>query len=357
MLMVFFRKKDSPSTSANNKPRYPSGFKSSAMSSKPSDNRRHKISKPLNPRDANGDLILCSSCGSFRHLLDKCPDSYENLSRPSAHNVLISHVGALAYEASNKAVIDSACTSSVAGEEWMDTMMDSLNDEERISVIKTPSLKHFKFGGGEVLQSLYSVDFPCVIGSKEVRLQADVVKSDIPLLLSSKTLEKANCLWDLGHGRIKLFGEWIECDKTSSGLFVISLGKTESPLPIENVCAALEMDDIGTSRKYLLKLHRQFGHTSKGRFCDLLKDAGKWKESYQSIIDTIYESCKTCILHSKVTPRPVCELPVASEFAEVLTMDLKECNAGVVKGHKYILHMIDGFTRYSVSVFISRKLP
>ena len=38
-------------------------------------------------------------------------------------------------------------------------------------------------------------------------------------------------------------------------------------------------------------------------------------------------------------------------------MDLKECDPNVVKSHKYILHMIDAFTRYSVSVFLPRKLP
>ena len=34
-------------------------------------------------------------------------------------------------------------------------------------------------------------------------------------------------------------------------------------------------------------------------------------------------------------------------------MDLKECDYSAK--HKYILHLIDAFTRFSVSVFISRK--
>jgi len=35
--------------------------------------------KPLNPVDKNGDPQLCVSCGSYRHMLRDCPDSWENL--------------------------------------------------------------------------------------------------------------------------------------------------------------------------------------------------------------------------------------------------------------------------------------
>ena len=132
-----------------------------------------------------------------------------------------------------------------------------------------------------------------------MRLCADVVKSDIPLLLSSETLRKANCILDLGNDRICLFDNCTICDRTTSGLFVVSLGKTEAPLPVHKVCFALEMEETSASRKYLLKLHRQFGHLSKDRFCDLLKDAGKWKGAYTDIISSIYKKCKTCVCFQK----------------------------------------------------------
>ena len=354
----FYRKKDK---------RHPDKFKKNfgsnqgTSSFKSSSYRKPRIEKPINPKGEDGEVILCPSCGSFRHMLDECPVSYENLQKQSKFStpdnvVLFTKVGALAFEASNKAVIDTGCTSTVAGEEWLATFMDSLSDEEKSSVIKLPSEKHFKFGNGKILKSLFVAEFPCQLGNKKVRIRCDVVKSDIPLLLSADSLEKAHCILDLGNDRISLFDDWTVCDRTSSGLFVISLGKTESPLPVENVCVALEMEDSSACQKYLLKLHRQFGHTYKDRFCDLLKDAGKWKESYKDVINSIYDKCQTCAMHSKVAPRPICALPVATEFSEVLTLDLKECNS-IVKNHKYILHMIDAFTRYSVSVFIERKLP
>ena len=38
----------------------------------------------------------------------------------------------------------------------------------------------------------------------------------------------------------------------------------------------------------------QFGHLAKERLVTLLKDAGKWNVSYKSVLDAIYDSCKTC---------------------------------------------------------------
>ena len=44
-----------------------------------------KPRKQINPLDQNGVRQVCSSCGSFRHLLKDCPDSWENMNK----NVLV----------------------------------------------------------------------------------------------------------------------------------------------------------------------------------------------------------------------------------------------------------------------------
>ena len=36
------------------------------------------IKKKINPKGENGEILICPSCGSYRHLLADCPDSYEN---------------------------------------------------------------------------------------------------------------------------------------------------------------------------------------------------------------------------------------------------------------------------------------
>ena len=43
--------------------------------------------KKINPTGLDGDVLKCHSCGSFRHLLDECPDSWENMEKQSAGKV------------------------------------------------------------------------------------------------------------------------------------------------------------------------------------------------------------------------------------------------------------------------------
>ena len=71
-------------------------------------------------------------------------------------------------------------------------------------------------------------------------------------------------------------------------------------------------------------------------------------------IEKIHQRCMTCKKFSPTPPRPVVSLPAATEFNQVLTMDLKEVK---VLNYQYILHMIDRFTRLGVSVFIHNKKP
>ena len=35
----------------------------------------------MNPVGSNGQVLTCIACGSFRHLLNECPDSWENLEK------------------------------------------------------------------------------------------------------------------------------------------------------------------------------------------------------------------------------------------------------------------------------------
>ena len=41
--------------------------------------------KRRNPLGSNGRPLLCRSCGSYRHLVAKCPDSWENVSKLRVH--------------------------------------------------------------------------------------------------------------------------------------------------------------------------------------------------------------------------------------------------------------------------------
>lgn len=87
----------------------------------------------INPHGPNGRPLTCKSCGSYRHMIGDCPDSWENMAKvnitedkdPNEEVALYTghdryRVSQLCQEARNSAVLDSACTSAVCGQQWLD---------------------------------------------------------------------------------------------------------------------------------------------------------------------------------------------------------------------------------------------
>ena len=89
--------------------------------------------KPVNPDGPDGQPLRCRSCDSIRHLVKQCPHSYENMARQKVEKAVLftgnkpQETLVLLAESANSAVLDSACTSTVAGETWMNCYMDSLD--------------------------------------------------------------------------------------------------------------------------------------------------------------------------------------------------------------------------------------
>ncbi|KAL5015625.1 hypothetical protein ScPMuIL_007295, partial [Solemya velum] len=274
--------------------------------------------KKINPTGKDGQILTCRSCGSFRHLVSNCPDSWERLSKVNItedeHVVLftgdikedITRLGADAY---NCAVLDSACSSTVCGANWMKNYISSLGDSDVGKVTCSEGQRIFKFGGGTRLKSKYEYLIPAYIAGKNITIKTDVVDSDIPLLLSRSAMKKA-----------------------------------------ETVCA-VKLDEMDEKKRHatLLKLHKQFAHPPTNRLIALLKDACVWKDEYLEMLSKIGEDCNMCKVYARSPPRPVVSMPMASRFNEKVAMDLKQW-----KG-RWILHMIDMWSRYTVSVFICRK--
>ena len=55
---------------------------------------------------------------------------------------------------------------------------------------------------------------PCIIAGKTCTIEVDIVKSDIPLLLSKKVMKKAKMKIDLENDRCAIFGKEIELSLT-----------------------------------------------------------------------------------------------------------------------------------------------
>ena len=242
-------------------------------------------------------------------------------------------------------MLDSACSSTVCGREWLNSYLNSLNEDKLKFIKKCPSQKVFKFGGGTKLISEGQYILPAQIAGKRVNIRTDVVNSDIPLLLSKDAMKKACVKLDLETDTAEIMGTQINLNCTTSGHYCI-------PINEENVFSVdlLHASDK-QKEKVLRKLHCQFGHCSSDKLSDLLKDANVWQSDYKNYLDDIIKECDICQQFSKVKPRSIVSLPLAKMFNDIVSLDLKNW------GNGYILHIIDVWSRYSVSVFIPRKLP
>ena len=56
-------------------------------------------------------------------------------------------VNLLGNEADTNGVMDSACSSNVSGDKWLDNYLECLSDEYRVMVTVKKGLKWFRFGG------------------------------------------------------------------------------------------------------------------------------------------------------------------------------------------------------------------
>lgn len=251
------------------------------------------------------------------------------------------------------AIIDSGCTSTVCGSQWLDTYLDTLSNALRRTVHVEPSRCPFRFGDGEIYTSNRVVDIPVFFGSQSARLRTDVVVCDIPLLLSRVSLKRADCHLDFTNDKIYMFGEEIPITISKSGHYCVPLirGSSEHSSVISQVLysSPLQSDDDEGNHRKILKLHKQFAHPAPERLKKLIRNAGIDSVGISAMVDSISQNCDVCKRFKKPPPRPVVGFPTASEFNETVAMDLK-----VINQH-FVLHMIDHATRYSTACLLRNK--
>ena len=323
--------------------------------------------RKMNPIGPDGKTLTCRCCGSFKHLVAECPHSWESTPKSSGQkkpakvnitedeNVVLftgcnkRDIVQLSIDAHNCAVLDSACSSTVCSKNWLENYVNSLNEKDKMKIKQTVGQRTFKFGGGERLKSTGEYSIPAVVAGKEVFIQTDVVESDIPLLLSRKAMKTAGVMMDLETDTAKIFGRDVALNLTTSGHYCIPIDRAEK-ISVEQVFAVnFEEMDSKERHKTLIKLHRQFAHPPLKKLKALLQDSGQLTEDYQEILEDIGEKCNLCKRYMKTPPRPAVGLPMASQFNDRVTMDLKQWNG------RWILHIIDMWSRYTISVFIPRK--
>ena len=264
-------------------------------------------------------------------------------------------IGQLGREGSGSMVLDSACSSTVCGINWFNDYISLLDDVDRKAIVKESGKRVFQFGGGTRLKSLGQYMLPSYVVGKRVLVKTDVVSSEIPMLLSKTAMKGMKVKMNYETDTADILGKHVNLNCTSSGHYCLPITKSaqedESILLALSIVFAVKFADVTSEerQKMFLKLHRQMGHPVNDKLISLMKDAGVWDDSYKTEISFL-EDCSRCIEYRRNKPRPVVALPAASYFNQRVAIDLKKWK------NKWILHMVDMWSRYTMSVFVNRKV-
>ena len=86
----------------------------------------------------------------------------------------------------------------------------------------------FQFGDGCKLKSKGEYWLPAVLADKEVAIKTDVVESDVPLLLSKRSMKRARVKIDIEKDTASIFGKNIALKVTSSGQYCVPIGSDKT---------------------------------------------------------------------------------------------------------------------------------
>lgn len=251
------------------------------------------------------------------------------------------------------AILDSGCSKTVTGQNWLSVYLNTLSLQDRKACKKLPSVNSFRFGDGRLVQSLGCVQIPVYIGQKRVTLSTDIVPCDIPLLISRHSMHRAGAVINFQTHSVTLFGQLVSVMISSSGHYCLPLTRRMEIdcKHTQSILFNFQMTDTGDAlAKKVKKLHIQFAHPNPERLINLLRDAGIDDSSVFDLVKSITADCDTCKRYKKKPLRPVVGFPLASTFNEVLAVDLKSYGEGL-----YIFHIIDHLSRFSAACLIRNK--
>ena len=151
-----------------------------------------------------------------------------------------------------------------------------------------------------------------MIAETDVEIEVDYIEYDIPLLLSKKAMKKSGMLIDMRDDTVTAYGKKGKLVTTSSGHYCIPLSRKSSQDEIEQILA-VNLEDIAEKERYkwMVKLHKQFGHTPKDKFVAFMKDARVWHDALEKHLDRISQGCEGCIKRQRNPDKPVVCLPMA----------------------------------------------
>ena len=277
-------------------------------------------------------------------------------------------------EAAGAMALDSCCSRTLCGQQWLEQHKKMMPADMRKQLKgPMPSNVTFTFGDGKTLKSKGKYIVPVIVYGVKAKLVAELVDSDIPLLVSKNAMEKCGVVLNFADKKTTAFGITRRMVETSLGHPIVGvLPKTPAPFEEELLMAmghtseeVMAVRDIKLGKndnkklprkqqvEVIKKVHKQAGHQSKEKFLKFLQNSSiEWdKGLLREELDKLSKNCVGCILKKRKPDKPAACIPVADGFNQCVGMDLKIYPDGV------ILYVIDMWSKLIQGRFVKSKRP
>ena len=195
--------------------------------------RRETNNREQNPTDSDGKVMRCHECESVRHFAWNCPHRRNNAeeSNLTVHHITLVNAKPdtahrnLLIESLGKGVLDSGCTKTVTGNVWLEEYLSTLSEHELSDVCEKPTQASYRFGDGVEHKSEKCVSIPVAIGNTAMKLDVEVVPTDVPLLISKAAMKQMGIKLDFQNDVANIYGKDIKLNCNSSGHYCLPITK------------------------------------------------------------------------------------------------------------------------------------
>ena len=197
-----------------------------------------------------------SEAANIPELKNKTENNPENIIEET--NIMLMTTADTKIQTDLNAIVDTGCTKTVAGEEWLNNYLKNLDDSITNQVEANPSSRILKFGDGHKVTAISSIKIPAQTGGKNCFIITEIVKEKIPLLLSKSSLKKYDTVLNIKNHKIKMSAQSIPVESSFNGHYSISILTeiTSNFDDTEQILIFEENETIEEKRKMLIKLHK-----------------------------------------------------------------------------------------------------
>ena len=298
----------------------------------------------------------CWTCGALDHFKSQCPKSRVQRSTPQKpktvnqseingefhYDDFVLYPVWSTFSTSTPAEValpvgylDSACTASVCGSEWLAMYRRHL--PTGCVVNEHQQRRSFSFGR-DTRVSTTRVSLPIWPAGEEVRIEVSILQDGdgyrLPLLLSRVVHRDLGLLVDHSNSTVLQRLSYVQTGDTvtvrgrvlnvfeHSGLMALPLLCASDAADNRHSFLVHKVCDSGLVSK-LLHLHKFYAHPTADRLSDLLSRAGyEVNADVRKELERITSSCTVCNMSRRPDQRPRACIPRAWDFQDCLAMDV-----------------------------------